>query len=241
MDEDEGGAAGPRRNLYGRRRGKRLKPSQRRALDEVLPRVRMPVPPVLDDGFPGGRPLWLEVGFGGGEHLVHQALANPDVRIIGCEPFINGVAMALVRIEAEAVRTVRIHPGDARDLIDGLPDGVLERVFLFYPDPWPKLRHHGRRFASEENLAALGRVMAPGAELRIATDIPDYARHALEAVAATPAFELASISGEAWPGWPGTRYEAKALAAGRVPQYLTCRRARSGRACPSGHPIDIKG
>lgn len=236
MDEDEGGAAGPRRNLYGRRRGKKLKPSQRRALDEVLPRVRMPVPPVLDAGpdagldagFPGARPLWLEIGFGGGEHLIQQAKANPDAGIIGCEPFINGVAMALVRIEAEGVDNVRVHPGDARDLIDGLPEGVLERVFLLYPDPWPKLRHHGRRFASEENLAALGRVMAPGAELRLATDIPDYARHALEAVAATPAFELVSVSGEAWPGWPGTRYEAKALAAGRVPQYLTFRCTRAG-------------
>ncbi|HET9067075.1 MAG TPA: tRNA (guanine(46)-N(7))-methyltransferase TrmB [Amaricoccus sp.] len=229
MDEPEGGpefaaAAPQRRNLYGRRHGKKLKPSQRQALDEVLPRLSVPLPPVFPDGFPNGRPLWLEVGFGGGEHLAHQAAAHPEVGLIGCEPYVNGVAMALLRIEAAGLENVRIHPGDARDLIDALPDGSLARVFLLYPDPWPKARHHRRRFASPENLAALRRVMLPGAELRIATDIADYARHALEAVADAPGFEVASAADTPWPGWPGTRYEAKALAAGRRPRYLSVRR-----------------
>ena len=133
--------------------------------------------------------------------------------------------MALGRIAAAGLTNVRLHPGDARDLIELLPDGALDRVFLLYPDPWPKARHQRRRFASVENLAALRRVMAPGAELRLATDIPDYAAHALEAVAAVPGFRvLPGPADVAWPGWPGTRYEAKALAAGRQPQYLTFRR-----------------
>ena len=115
--------------------------------------------------------------------------------------------------------------GLVRRQLDVLHDAALHRVFLLYPDPWPKARHHRRRFAGPENLAALHRVMAPGAELRLATDIPDYARHALEAVAASPGFALVSVADAPWPGWPGTRYEAKALAAGRRPQYLTFRRA----------------
>lgn len=230
----EGDPAGPRRNLYGRRHGKKLKPSQRRHLDEVLPRLRIPgVTPAenpdrrqLGGGVPfaDGRRLWVEVGFGGGEHLVHQAVANPGVGVIGCEPFVNGVAMALGRVVAAGVENVRIHPGDARDLIEVLPAGSVDRVFLLYPDPWPKARHHRRRFAGTENMLALQRVMGPGAELRLATDIADYARYALEAVAATPGFETVTVTPTAWPGWPGTRYEAKALAAGRAAQYLTFRR-----------------
>ncbi len=114
--------------------------------------------------FPDGRPLWLEIGFGAGEHLVHQAATHPNVGLIGCEPFINGVAMALGGIAAAGVRNVRLHPGDARDLIELLPEASLARVFLLYPDPWPKARHHRRRFASPENLALLARAMAPGSE-----------------------------------------------------------------------------
>lgn len=218
-------AADARRNLYGRRRGKKLRPSQRQLLDALLPLIRVPVAeraPVDAAGLFGEvRPLWLEIGFGGGEHMVHQAETHPEIGMIGCEPFVNGVAMALGRIAVAAVPNLRLHPGDARDLIDLLPDEALSRVFLLYPDPWPKARHHRRRFASVENLAALHRVMAPGAELRLATDVPDYADHARAAVAAAPGFSLAGDTGAAWSGWPGTRYEAKAIAAGRVPQYLT--------------------
>ncbi len=219
------------RNFYGRIRGKTLRTSQKTYLSEDLDTLRpegvtreenperLPIEPAALFG--DDRPVWLEVGFGGGEHMVHQAAMHPEVGMIGCEPFVNGVAMALGRVEAAGVGNVRIHDGDARDLIELLPAGGLARVFLLYPDPWPKARHHRRRFASVENLRLLRRAMAPGAELRLATDIADYAAHAREAVAGAPGFELAGDSGVPWADWPGTRYEAKALAAGRVPVYLT--------------------
>ncbi len=219
------GAAEGRRNLYGRRRGKKLRPAQRRLLEEMLPQIRIAPgdgPVDLAALFGDPRPVWLEIGFGGGEHLAAQAAAHPHVGLIGAEPFINGVAMALGQLAASGATNVRLHPGDARDLIDRLPAASIGRVFLLYPDPWPKARHHRRRFASLENLAALDRVMAPGAELRLATDVPDYADHAREAVAGAPGFVLADADpARPWDGWPGTRYEAKALLAGRRPQYLT--------------------
>lgn len=217
------------RNFYGRRHGKKLKPSQRHWLEERLPLMRLagvapeenperaPLAPAAIFG--DARPLWLEIGFGAGEHLAAQAAAHPEVGIVGCEPFVNGVAAALGKLGG--VANVRIHPGDARDLVEILPDGALARVFLLYPDPWPKARHARRRFAGTENLTMLARVMAPGAELRIATDIADYAGYARDAVAATAGLSLAGDRADAWEGWPGTRYEAKALAAGRRPQYLT--------------------
>jgi tRNA (guanine-N7-)-methyltransferase len=225
-----------RRKVHGRRKGKALRASQLRLIDELLPRLRIsgvapegdparaPVDPVALFG--GARPLWLEIGFGGGEHAAHQAATHPAVGLLACEPFVNGVAMLLRRIEAAGLTNIRIHPGDARDLIELLPAGSLGRVFLLYPDPWPKKRHHGRRFASPENLAMLHRAMAPGAELRLATDIPGYVEHALAAVAASPGFEAAPGGAapdwsEPWPDWPGTRYEAKALRAGRRAHYLT--------------------
>lgn len=234
-DQAEGPEArpGPRRVFYGRIRGKALRPNQERLLANLLPRLA--VPGVARAGLPGGcpidlgalfgaRPVWLEVGFGGGEHLAHQAALNPDIGLIGAEPFVNGVAMALARIEAGGLGNVRIHPGDARDLIDLLPDGALARVFVLYPDPWPKTRHWERRFMGEENLRALHRIMAPGAELRLASDIPDYIAYALRAVAA--AGGLAVQGGpqdwaRPWPDWTRTRYEAKALREGRTPQYLS--------------------
>jgi tRNA (guanine-N7-)-methyltransferase len=229
-----GPGAGPRRNLYGRRHGKRLRPAQRRLLDELLPRLAIPgVDQRANPGrtligraalFPDDRPLWLEIGFGGGEHLAAEAAAHPDIGVVGCEPFVNGVAMALGRIAAAGLTNVRLHPGDARDLIEVLPAGSLTRVFLLYPDPWPKARHHRRRFVNPENLAMLRRAMAPGAELRLATDVADYAEHALAAVAQAPGWQVTKADRAPWPGWPGTRYEAKALNAGRRPHYLTLMR-----------------
>ncbi len=232
------GSQAPHRKVYGRRKGKALRASQERLIAEVLPRLR--VPGVERPGAPGrtpidpdalfGRaaPLWLEIGFGGGEHLAAQAAAHPEVSMIGCEPFVNGVAMALMRVEAAGLENVRIHPSDARDLIELLPAESLSRVFLLYPDPWPKARHHARRFVNGENLAMLHRAMRPGAELRLATDIPDYVDHALAAVAEAPGFTLSDPAvpdhSMPWAGWPGTRYEAKALRAGRRPHYLTFRR-----------------
>ncbi len=223
----------PWRNFYGRRHGKTLKTNQRIYLDEDL--AALAPGPVglaenperrhldLDARF-GGREVWLEIGFGGGEHMVHQAVANPQAGLIGCEPFINGVAMLLGKIRAAGAENIAVHPGDVRDLFDVLPEGSIARAFLLYPDPWPKRRHHRRRFVTPEHLAPLARVMATGAEFRIATDIPDYVR---QAVAEVPrqGFRLTSADPSdwraPWSDWLSTRYEQKALREGRLPQYLT--------------------
>ena len=223
----------PRRNFYGRRKGKHLKASQERYLEEDLAGFA-PGPVSWEDNpdrnpldiaaMFGGRPLWLEVGFGGGEHLVHQAGLNPDVGIIGAEPYINGVAMLLGKIRAAGLDNLRIHAGDARDLMDVLPKVSVSKTFLLYPDPWPKARHHRRRFVTAEHLDPLHRVMAPGSELRIATDIPDYVRQALEAVPKAGfrwTAEGPADWRQPWSDWTRTRYEAKAIREGRTPHYLT--------------------
>lgn len=223
-----------RRNFYGRVHGKTLRASQKQYLAEDLGKVRLggvsveenPARSALDvAGLFGGRPLWLEVGFGGGEHLVHMAARYPEVGIIGCEPFVNGVAMLLGKIRSAGVENLAIHPGDVRDLFDVLPDGSVAKCFLNYPDPWPKARHHRRRFVTQGYLGALARVMQPGAEFRVATDIPDYVRQTLEEVPVA-GFDLVSQAGEgaAWEDWLSTRYEQKALREGRSPHYLTFRR-----------------
>lgn len=225
------------RNFYGRIKGKALKPAQKRYLDEDLDRLRPagvsradnPDRQIVDPrGFFGDdRPLWLEVGFGGGEHLVHQCTRNPEIGMIGCEPYINGVAMLLGKIRRAGVENLRIHPWDVRDLFDVLPDQCLSKAFLLYPDPWPKARHHRRRFVTPDYLDPLARVLKPGAEFRVATDIPDYVRQTLEEV--PPAgFECLTPDPEdwarPWSDWISTRYEQKALREGRKPHYLTFRR-----------------
>lgn len=224
--------ARPHRNFYGRRHGKTLRPSQRGYLDEDLGALRPPGVtweenpdrrPLDLAALFGARPVWLEIGFGGGEHMVAMARRYPEVGIIGAEPFINGVAMLLGRIRAAGVQNLAVHPGDARDLMDVLPDASIARAFLNYPDPWPKARHHRRRFVTPEHLAPLARVMAPGAEFRVATDIPDYVRQTLEEVPAA-GFTLVAEGPEPWADWPSTRYEQKALREGRAPHYLTFRR-----------------
>ncbi len=233
--EPDADTAGERRKFYGRQHGKTLRASQKRLLRDLLPRLA--IPGIARAGQPGRRPLdpaalfgdarpvRLEIGFGGGEHLAHQAAANPQVGFLGCEPFLNGVAMLLARVEAADLANLRIHPGDARDLMDLLPAASLSRVCLLYPDPWPKTRHRSRRFMNPENLASLARIMRQGAELRLATDVPAYARDALRAAAAAAeAFALAEDAARPWPDWHPTRYEAKALREGREPRYLTFRR-----------------
>ena len=175
----------------------------------------------------GGRDLWLEVGFGGGEHMVHQAEQNPDICIIGCDPYINGVAMLLGRIRAAGVENLRVYPNDVRDLFDVLPEASVARAFVLYPDPWPKARHHRRRFVTQEHLVPLARVLKPGAILRLATDIPDYVRQTLQEVPKAGFEWLAERPGDwrcPWADWISTRYEQKALRAGRVPHYLTFRK-----------------
>ena len=226
----------PWRNFYGRFKGKTLKPNQKTYLDEDLGPLspgavtweENPERTNLDlQALFGGRDVWLEVGFGGGEHLVHQASNNPDVGIIGAEPYVNGVATLLGKIRQSECDNIAVHPGDARDLMDVLPDQSISRAFLLYPDPWPKARHHRRRFVTQEHLEPLAKVLKPGAIFRVATDIPDYVRQTLEEVPQA-GFERLTVEGEdwhhPWSDWLSTRYEQKALREGRTPHYLTFRR-----------------
>jgi tRNA (guanine-N7-)-methyltransferase len=220
-----------RRNFYGRIRGKTMRASQKAYLDEDLDALTLravtrddnPERKSLDLAPFGDAPIWLEVGFGGGEHLVHMAQIYPQVAIIGAEPFVNGIAMLLGKIRGAGVTNLAIHPGDVRDLFEVLPAGVLQKVFLNYPDPWPKARHHRRRFVTPDYLHALHRVMAPGAEFRVATDIPDYVRQTLDEVPKA-GFVLMEQGDKPWADWLSTRYEQKALREGRPPHYLTYRR-----------------
>ncbi|ABV92763.1 tRNA (guanine-N(7)-)-methyltransferase [Dinoroseobacter shibae DFL 12 = DSM 16493] len=226
----------PWRNFYGRRKGKGLRPSQEAYLEEDL--AALSPGPVSWEANPERRPLdlasrfgdreiWLEIGFGGGEHMVHQAATYPEIGIIGAEPYINGVAMLLGKIRAAGVENLAVHPGDARDLFDVLAPGSVAKAFLLYPDPWPKKRHHRRRFVTPEHLEPLARVLRPGAEFRIATDIPDYVRQALEEVPRAGFDWLAEGPEDwrrPWGDWISTRYEQKALREGRTPHYLTFRR-----------------
>ena len=213
----------PRRRLYGRSKGKALRSHQTELIADLLPQLALDLAAPLAPR--DGRELRVEIGFGGGEHLIEAAAAEPEVDFIGCEPFINGMARLLSRIEARGLRNIRLHRGDAADVLDRLPDASLSRVYLFYPDPWPKRRHRKRRFVSTENLDRLARVLKPGAELRFATDIDDYAGWTLARLRARPDF-VWRVSGaqdwlSPWDGWTQTKYEAKAIAAGRRPAYLT--------------------
>ncbi|MAQ47105.1 MAG: tRNA (guanosine(46)-N7)-methyltransferase TrmB [Confluentimicrobium sp.] len=237
-DSPAGGhpSGAPWRNFYGRFKGKGLRKGQQQALDEDL--TPLSPGPVSWEENPdrtpldlaalfGGRDVWLEIGFGGGEHLVHQAGRNPEIGIIGAEPYINGVAMLLRKIRDAGVDNLAVHPGDVRDLFDVLPEASISRAFLLYPDPWPKKRHHRRRFVTPEHLAPLARVLKPGAIFRVATDIPDYVRQTLEEVPKAGFEWLAERPAdwrEAWPDWISTRYEQKALREDRTPHYLTFRR-----------------
>lgn len=229
--------AAPWRNFYGRRKGKHLRDSQIDYLESDLEAlspgavdwdVNPDRTPLDLPGTFGGKPVWLEIGFGGGEHMVHQAATNPQVGIIGCEPYINGVAMLLGKIRKAGVENVKTHPGDVRDMFDVLPPASIARAFLLYPDPWPKKRHHRRRFVTPEHLDPLSRVLAPGAIFRVATDIPDYVRQTLEQMMPRDDFEWCATGPadwrEPWDDWHSTRYEQKALREGRTPHYLTFRR-----------------
>lgn len=236
MSQDRHPTGAPWRNFYGRFKGKTLRPSQETYLEEDLAKLspgavdwdvnpeRQPID--LKSLF-GDREIWLEIGFGGGEHMVHQAVQNPQAGIIGCEPFINGVAMLLGKIRASEAQNVAVYPGDARNMFDVLPEGSVARAFLLYPDPWPKARHHRRRFVTQEHLEPLARVLKKGAIFRVATDIPDYVRQTLEEVPRAGFEWLAEGPTDwrkPWEDWISTRYEQKALREGRVPHYLTFRR-----------------
>jgi tRNA (guanine-N7-)-methyltransferase len=214
------------RRIYGRRKGHRLRPGRQRLLDERLPEVTLQVPESgrIDPAslFPGRSRLWLEIGFGGGEHLAAQAAAHPDVGVIGCEPYLTGVARLLSM--AGTLDNVRVVVDDARLLLAALPSGSLERIFILFPDPWPKARHHKRRIVNPLTAAEFARLLVPGGELRLATDDMGYVRAML--LSLLPRLELDWLAArpsdwrERPADWPPTRYEEKAKAAGKACVYL---------------------
>lgn len=231
-----GGPPNPRlaNRSYGRRTGRVLRPNRRRLLDTLLPTIRVPLdaaggdldPRTLFSGAPDT--VWLEIGFGGGEHLAAQAEAHPGIGLIGCEPFVNGVASLLSQVDGRGLGNVRVLDDDARLLLDRLAEASIGRVFVLFADPWPKARHVKRRFVRPETLDALARVLADGAEFRFASDDMGYIRWTLAMVLAHPAFDWPVRGPADWrrppADWCETRYEAKAKEAGRTCVYLTFRR-----------------
>ncbi len=224
---DDGGPGPPRPRLYGRSRGKALRAGQERLVAERLAELTIDPHALAEPAAFGfdAKAFWLEIGFGAGEHLIEQAKANPDVGLIGCEPFLNGVAAALAGLERDGLVNVRLRRGDAEALLEAAPEAFFSRIFLLYPDPWPKRRHNKRRIVSDAMIAALARVLRPGGDVRFATDIDDYAGWTLKRFLASPRFRWAASRAAEWrvpwPGWRVTRYEAKARKAGRDCVYLT--------------------
>jgi tRNA (guanine-N7-)-methyltransferase len=217
------------RTFHGRRKGKTLRPLRAGLLETVLPRLTIDLSRPLEDPsrlFPRAvTQVWLEIGFGGGEHLVAEAERHRDVGFLGCEPFVNGVAKTLQAISDRSLDNICLHPGEAERLLEALPAACLGRVDALYPDPWPKRRQRKRRLISDAMLSRLARIMLPGAPLRFATDIDDYAGWTLARILRSPDFEWRAQGAEdwsiSWEGWTPTRYEVKAREEGRVPVYLT--------------------
>jgi len=224
------------RAFFGRRKGHALRPRQSALFDTLLPRLALD----LTDAPRGVRSLFpapvdevrLEIGFGGGEHMIAEAERNPRIGFIGIEPFVNGMAKALAAIAASELSNIRLHHGDATDVIGWLPAGSLARVDLVYPDPWPKRRHWKRRFVQDRSAAEIARILRAGGEFRFVTDIPDYAAWTLKRLLRSRDFawtaERADDWRRPWPGFAGTRYEAKAKREGRVPCYLIFRKTDDG-------------
>jgi tRNA (guanine-N7-)-methyltransferase len=222
--------------FFGRRKGHALRPHQAALIDTLLPTLAVDLgtrpPSDLGTLFSGAiDSVRLEIGFGGGEHMVAQAEQHPHTGFIGVEPFVNGMAKALAAIEAKALANIRLHFGDATFLLEWLPAASLARVDLLYPDPWPKRRHWKRRFVQDRSLAEIARVLRPGGEFRFASDIPDYVAWTLAHVTRSPHFawtaERADDWRKPWPGFAGTRYEAKARREDRMPCYLIFRRSKA--------------
>lgn len=233
-EADSADVRAPELRSFGRRRGRKLSPRQDRLVRELLPRLSIDhgAPPLPDLTRLFASPVddvWLEIGFGGGEHLLWQARAQPAVGMIGCEPFLDGVVKVLSAIDTvdgapPGLGNIRLLADDVRPLLRWLPERSIGRAFILFPDPWPKARHQKRRLVSEATLAELGRVLRPGAELRLATDIADYAHVMLLALRQAGSFDWTARTASDWrqrpADWPATRYEAKAVAAGRRCYYF---------------------
>ncbi|HMN85763.1 MAG TPA: tRNA (guanosine(46)-N7)-methyltransferase TrmB [Bauldia sp.] len=219
--------------LYGRRKGKPLSPRREGLMATLYPSLALdpdttpPADPATLFPVPV-RAVRMEIGFGGGEHLVHEAAAAPDIGHVGVEPFAAGMGKAVSAIADAGLRNVRLFDGDAVRLLDWLPPAALSRIDLLYPDPWPKRRHWKRRFVGPANLDRIARVLSPGGLFRFASDIDSYVAWTLFHLGRRQDFLWTAERADDWrlpfPGWPGTRYEAKALAAGRKPAYLAFRR-----------------
>ncbi len=218
------------RNFYGRRKAKTLRGRKVRLIEELLPdravALERPAPADLRDLFPDHpETINVEIGFGGGEHLAHRAAANPSTGFIGVEPFIDGMAKMLGRIDDDGLPNVRLHDDDAAPLLDWLPPGSVSRIDLLYPDPWPKTRHWKRRFVNQANLERIHRALEPGGIFRFASDIDTYVNWTLQHVHVHGKLDWkaqrATDWSEPWDGWFRTRYEAKAIREGRTPCYLT--------------------
>lgn len=218
--------------FFGRRKGKPLRERQAEGMATLLPALKLDIEtPVLrlSDLFPEPvERVRLEIGFGGGEHLVHRAQENPATGFIGVEPFVNSMAKLLSRVGELGLKNVRVYDDDATEVLDWLPEASLDQIDLLYPDPWPKRKHWKRRFVSAVNLDRFARVLKPGGHFCFASDIDTYVNWTLLHCAGHPAFEWTAGNASDWltpfSGWPGTRYEAKARREGRSSAYLTFRR-----------------
>ena len=217
--------------LFGRQKGKALRGEQQRGLTHLLPALEIALPETQATLDPAGLftfpadDIVLEIGFGGGEHLIHRASSEPLTGFIGVEPFLNGIAKAVAAIGHASLANIRLHHGDAIDVLGALTDSSLSRIDILYPDPWPKRQQRKRRFISPPALRQMARVLRPGGLLRFASDIDDYLGWTLALVRRNGSFRWTAETAADWQrpyeGWPGTRYEAKALREGRVPSYLT--------------------
>jgi tRNA (guanine-N7-)-methyltransferase len=221
----------PEIRSFGRTGGRALSKRQQHLLDDLLPRLKLDLasPPGLAGLFTAPvTETWLEIGFGGAEHLLWQAAQHPNVGIIGCEPFVDGVVKALTGIDEQHLKNIRLHDDDARDVLRWLPEASIDRAFILFPDPWPKARHRKRRLVSAATLDLLARVMKPGAELRVGTDIADYAYTMLAAFEGQEAFVWTATSPADWRNqgddWPVTRYQRKAIREGRRSDFFRFRR-----------------
>ncbi|AJY47352.1 tRNA (guanine(46)-N(7))-methyltransferase TrmB [Martelella endophytica] len=231
MSADSGNQTG--RAFFGRRKGKALRERQARNLAELLPRLALdpasPRPAALATLFAADvEHFRLEIGFGGGEHLMHRVRENPATGFIGIEPFVNSMAKLLGEVEVDPPGNLRLYDDDAVDILDWLPDGSLDQIDLLYPDPWPKRKHWKRRFVSQANLARFHRVLKPGGLFCFASDIDTYVNWTLLHCRSHGGFAWTARQAQDWltpfAGWPSTRYEAKARREGRGSAYLTFRR-----------------